>query len=223
MIDGGQLTVRPFGEAALLVELGRHVDPALNARTVALMRVIAQARANGQADWLGAPVHAYASLLLPFDPRRVEARDVEEWLRARADHPAYPDLGSAAPLEIPVRYGGENGPDLEEVAGLTGLTPEEVVRLHGSVDYRVYMLGFAPGFAYLGELPEQLELPRRDTPRPRVPAGSVAIAVRQTAVYPLATPGGWHIIGRTDLSLWEPQREPPALIEPGWSVRFRAA
>ena len=121
---------------------------------------------------------------------------------------------------IPVRYGGADGPDLLEVAERVGLASERVAELHASVVYRVAILGFMPGFAYLGELPQALRLPRRDTPRTRVPAGSVAIAGLQTAVYPAATPGGWHLLGRTDVRLWDIDRDPPAMLRPGDQVRF---
>ncbi|HEX9167224.1 MAG TPA: 5-oxoprolinase subunit PxpB, partial [Gemmatimonadales bacterium] len=120
---------------------------------------------------------------------------------------------------IPVRY---DGPDLEWVAARTGLNPDEVVRRHSARLYTVYLLGFVPGFAYLGELDPTLVLPRRSTPRQRVPAGSVAIAGAQTAVYPLATPGGWHLIGQTTLRLFDPEREPPALLAAGDTVRFES-
>ena len=119
-----------------------------------------------------------------------------------------------------VRYGGDGGPDLVEVAERLGLAPRQVVELHASVLYRVAILGFMPGFAYLGEVPEALRLARRETPRGRVPAGSVAIAGRQTAVYPAATPGGWHLIGHTDTLLWDIERDPPAILRPGDHVRF---
>ena len=123
-------------------------------------------------------------------------------------------------VEVPVRYGGADGPDLEDVARLHGLRPSDVVELHASVEYEAFFLGFAPGFAYLGPLPASLVTPRLDVPRPRVPAGSVAIAGAQSAIYPTDTPGGWRLIGRTDLRPWDVTRDPPALILPGDRVRF---
>jgi KipI family sensor histidine kinase inhibitor len=124
---------------------------------------------------------------------------------------------AATVLEIPVRY---DGPDLQEVAERTGLTVDEVIARHSARSYRAYACGFQPGFAYLGDLDEALALPRRSSPRVRVPPGSVAIAGRQTAVYPLQTPGGWHLIGSTTLRMFDATREPPALIRPGDAVRF---
>jgi inhibitor of KinA len=123
-------------------------------------------------------------------------------------------------VEIPVCYGGELGEDLEEVARRHGLTPEEFATIHASTDYRVYLLGFVPGFAYLGNLDSRIATPRRDTPRPHVPAGSVAIGGDQTGVYPLETPGGWHLVGRTPVRMFTPETEPPCLLGAGDSVRF---
>jgi allophanate hydrolase subunit 1 len=124
------------------------------------------------------------------------------------------------PVEIPTRYGGPNGPDLVVVAELSGLPPAAVVEAHASLTYRALFLGFSPGFAYLGVLPRAIVVPRRAEPRVRVPAGSVALAGEQTAVYPLESPGGWQLIGRTSVALWDPRRDPPARIQPGDAVRF---
>ena len=123
-------------------------------------------------------------------------------------------------IDIPVIYGGEQGPDLTEVARLSGFTPKQVVELHASVDYVVWFLGFQPGFPYLGGLPESLRMPRRAEPRLKVPAGSVGIGGQQTGIYPLSTPGGWQLIGRTSLPLFSPNREEPILLRPGDTVRF---
>ena len=123
-------------------------------------------------------------------------------------------------IDIPVIYGGEQGPDLTEVARLSGFTPKQVVELHASVDYVVWFLGFQPGFPYLGGLPASLAMPRRAEPRLKVPAGSVGIGGQQTGIYPLSTPGGWQLIGRTSLPLFSPNREEPILLRPGDTVRF---
>ena len=128
--------------------------------------------------------------------------------------------GPGRTFEIPVLYGGEAGPDLDEVAARAGIAAQEAARLHASQLYHVYMLGFLPGFAYLGSVPEPLRLPRRATPRARVPAGSVAIASDMTAVYPLESPGGWHLIGSTPVVLWDMARQDEPLLKPGDRVRF---
>ncbi len=130
----------------------------------------------------------------------------------------WPDVGP--PVEIPVRYGGEDGPDLPDVAARMGLSPSDVIERHASATYRVLFLGFAPGFGYLGPLAPSLVLPRRATPRVRVPAGSVAIAGPYTAVYPGESPGGWHVLGRSSAPIWDPRRDSPAMLQPGGIVRF---
>jgi inhibitor of KinA len=222
----GRARVEPFGDAALLVVLGEHVDQAVNDRVhrLAFGLDLRAARMPG----LGVPVPAYASVLVPFDPS-VLAEDavrgvIADALRAAGEAVAAKEPAAAADLgpmtHVPVHYGGAGGPDLAEVAARTGLSEDDVVRLHAGAEYRVFCVGFVPGFPYLGMLPEELALPRRSTPRLRVPAGSVAIAGRQTGIYPSDTPGGWHVIGRTDLSAWDPHRDPPALLEPGARVRF---
>ena len=214
------LRIVPFGERAWLLELGDVIDQGLNERVIAIAESIEARRADG-LDAIERPVPAYASLLLAFDPGRIDAGQVRRLLHEAS--------GSAAPRselverpvhEIPVRYGGVDGPDLEDVAARLGRSPESVVALHAGTTYRVFMLGFAPGFAYLGTLPPELSLPRRAEPRVSVPAGSVAIAARQTAVYPVTTPGGWHLIGGTDERLWDPAADPPSRLSPGDRVRF---
>jgi KipI family sensor histidine kinase inhibitor len=214
--------IRPFGDSALLVVFGDSIDVALNSRVHALAAAVGALRAAPGAPW-GVPVPAYSSLLVPYDPERLSCEEAEAALAPlAAQAEAAADAASGEVVEIAVHYGGDDGPDLEDVAARHGLTPAEAVALHTGALYRVFMLGFAPGFAYLGPLPPQLVTPRRPTPRPRVPPGSVAIAGSQTGIYPLATPGGWHLLGRTDAPLWDPQRDPPALLRPGQFVRFVA-
>jgi KipI family sensor histidine kinase inhibitor len=204
------------GDSAILVDWGERIDPALNAQVHALA-----ATAGSWAGPWGVPVPAYSSLLLPYDPGHLAAAEATAAVHAAlAIARVAPPETDGEVVEIAVRYGGAGGPDLSEVAALRGLSEADVVRLHSGSVYRVYMLGFAPGFAYLGPLPDALVTPRRATPRSRVPAGSVAIAARQTGVYPLATPGGWNLIGHTGAPLWDPAREPPALLRPGQFVRF---
>jgi KipI family sensor histidine kinase inhibitor len=210
----------PFSERAWLLELGDVIDEAVNARIVTIADAIEERRRDA-LDAIERPVVAYASLLVEFEPSRISAAEVYQLL-ADAWDAAAPGLGAGdrPPIEIPVRYGGDEGPDLESVAARLGLATDAVVALHAGMTYRVFMLGFAPGFAYLGTLPAALSLPRRPEPRTSVPAGSVAIAARQTGVYPVATPGGWHLIGRTEMPLWDPSADPPARLAPGDRVRF---
>ena len=163
---------------------------------------------------------AYASILIDFDPLTVRRGDLEQSaadLFAGSVHAVLPEPRT---IEIPVVYGGESGPDLEAVASLTNHTPGDVVKIHSSADYLVYFLGFSPGFPYLGGLPESIAAPRLETPRKRVPAGSVAIGGRQTGVYPMASPGGWRIIGRTPSRLFNPAADPPTLLQMGDRVKF---
>jgi inhibitor of KinA len=211
--------VVPFGDSAFLVQLGDGVDEALSAAVHACGARIARERPGST------PVPGYASLLVTFDPRREDPGRVERILleaarASLAEMDALVPVATGRLVELAVRYGGDDGPDLEEVAERTGLVPAEVVALHAGVEYRVFFLGFVPGFAYLGTLPDRLELPRRPEPRVRVPRGSVAIAGRQTAVYPVASPGGWHLIGRTERVLWDPHADPRAILRPGDRVRF---
>jgi len=174
-------------------------------------------------------VPAYASVTVFFDPVLVKkywsyqtspAHAVRTFLEEKISQSPIPNPSIPNPpisIEIPVRY---NGPDLPEVAERLQLTENEVIRLHTETTYTVFMIGFLPGFPYLGPLPKSLELPRRDTPRLRVPAGSVAIAGQQTGIYPQASPGGWHLIGHTDFPLFNPAQNPPAFLQPGMRVQF---
>jgi len=163
---------------------------------------------------------AYASILIDFDPLAIRHSGVERAAAELFAEAAAAPVPEPRLVEIPVVYGGEYGPDLEGVAALTGLTPDEVVAIHSGAEYLVYFLGFSPGFPYLGGMPESIAAPRLETPRRRVPAGSVAIGGRQTGVYPMASPGGWRIIGRTPLRLFDPAADPPTLLQMGDRVRF---
>jgi len=163
---------------------------------------------------------AYASILIDFDPLAIRHSGVERAAAELFAEAAAAPVPEPRLVEIPVVYGGEYGPDLEGVAALTGHTPDEVVAIHSGAEYLVYFLGFSPGFPYLGGMPESIAAPRLETPRRRVPAGSVAIGGRQTGVYPMASPGGWRIIGRTPLRLFDLAADPPVLLQMGDRVRF---
>jgi inhibitor of KinA len=203
----------PLGDRAILLQYGDRIDPAIHARVTSVAQAIEQAPPAGVTE----VATAYATLAVWFDPAQRRFSDLSRELCGIADQAAETDPTAGRQWVIPVRY---DGPDLMEVAEQVGLTRDEVIRRHAAPIYRVYMLGFVPGFAYLGELDPSLVLPRRSTPRQRVPAGSVAIAGAQTGVYPLETPGGWHLIGRTDLRMFDPVRHPPALLAAGDVVRF---
>lgn len=163
---------------------------------------------------------AYSSVLIKFDSLKLRHEVLEEILRGCIGQMEKVALPEPRLVEIPVCYDGEHGPDLNEVAKLRGLTPEKVVQLHSSATYVVYFLGFVPGFAYLGELPPELATPRLPTPRRSVPAGSVGIAGNQTGVYPIATPGGWRLLGRTPLAMFRPDRAEMSLLSIGDCVHF---
>lgn len=171
-------------------------------------------------------VPAFASIVVHYDPLAASREagpvflQVVEFLRNRLETLDPGELGAPRTIEIPVCYGGDLGPDLDDVAHAHGLTLEEVVQLHAGADYLVYMIGFMPGFAYLGGLPEAIATPRRKTPRTAVPAGTVGIGGRQTGVYPLVSPGGWNLIGRTAVKVFDIARDEPTLLATGDHVRF---
>lgn len=205
--------IAPFGESALLVTFSETFDASANARA----RALADA---WEARGVGPAVPAYASTVLRFDPLARTRASVVRLARQLAGRAAPVAASAGRRHEIPARY---DGPDLADVARLSALSADEVVALHSGREYVAYFLGFAPGFAYLGDLDPRIVAPRLDEPRARVPAGAVAIAGSGTAVYPRASPGGWRLIGTTDVTLFDPQREPPSLIAPGDRVRFRPA
>lgn len=209
--------ILPLGDAGFSVELGDTLDAATNARVRALDRALAERPFPGLVEC----VPTLRSLLVLYDARAARPRQVARDLAARL-------AGDTAPAtpgrlhEIPTLYGGEAGPDLAPLARALGLAVAELVRLHASREYTAFMLGFKPGFAYLGLLARELECPRHRTPRVRVPSGSVGLAGLQTGVYPVASAGGWQLVGRTSVRLFDPLREPPALLAPGDRVRFVA-
>jgi inhibitor of KinA len=212
----GAPSILPLGEGAWTVTLGDRVDAAIHRQVIGLAGRIVDAELPGVVEI----VPAYAAVTVFFDPGSADADDLRDTLTTLAAQPTNRPAvqpSSARLVTIPVRY---DGPDLDAVSTETGLPRDEVIHRHSAPEYRVYLLGFAPGFAYLGDLDPALVLPRRATPRSRVPAGSVAIAGAQTAVYPLATPGGWHLIGSTSLLMFDPAREPAALLAAGDRVRF---
>lgn len=213
-----ELTILPLTESAILVRMGdgEAIDPAIVDAVGALALAIDRAAISGVTD----VVPAYATILVELDAERTDGATVEEVIRRLAvGNLAGPDEERRVVI-IPVAYGGEYGPDLEETATTLALTSEEVVRLHTGAKYQVACLGFSPGWAYLMGLPSALTIPRRKEPRTRIPAGSVAIGGAQTGVYPSETPGGWHLLGRTPLRMFDPHRSEPSLLRTGDYVRF---
>jgi KipI family sensor histidine kinase inhibitor len=203
----------PLGDAALLAELGTRLDTALNTRAIALAAALKKRRDVRQA------VAGYASVTVHFDPDQTTHEALAAAItRLASKRPPMAEPGRLH--RIPVVY---DGPDLQAVAAVLGLSSARIAELHTKPIYRVFLVGFVPGWGYLGPLPEELELPRRQVPRTRVPAGSVAIAARQTGIYPLPTPGGWHLIGRTSVKLFLPDSDPPSLFRAGDRVKFFAA
>ncbi len=211
-------TVRllPLGDAALTVEMGDAIDPILNARVIAFADLIQRQCWDGVLDI----VPTYRSLTIHIDPRRLDLATLMDRVSRLSAPPLSEPPSSGKEVHIPVLYGGAGGPDLEELANFAKMSPADVIRLHSSVLYRVYMLGFSPGFPYLGTVPAPLAMPRLATPRPLVPAGSVGIAGPQTGIYPTASPGGWRLIGRTPTALYRPASATPFLLNPGDHVRF---
>lgn len=208
----------PAGDSALIVEFEERIDPAINARAIALADLLQAAAIAGVRD----VVPTYRSVAVFFDPLRTNYDTLLERIERDAGRPA-PDAGrQAEPLRIPVCYGGDLGPDLGAVAAFGGISAEEVIALHASATYRVFMLGFVPGFAYMGIVDARIAAPRHSTPRVRVPAGSVGIAGVQTGIYPAETPGGWQLIGRTPIKPFDANRAQPFLMKAGDAVRFYA-
>ena len=211
-----------LADDAWLLHLGADAPPIDDAANARVHAAVARIRAARPA-WLRDLVPAYASLAVFFDPDAIAAQAVERWLDARlADGGVTTDGTTARCVEIPVVYGGEFGEDLDTAAAELGLTPAALAERHAAATYTVAMIGFAPGFPYLSGLDPALALPRLATPRTRVPAGSVAIGGAQTGLYPRESPGGWRLIGRTPLRLFDPSRASPSLLAPGDRVRFVA-
>jgi KipI family sensor histidine kinase inhibitor len=208
----------PAGEQGLVVEYGDAIDPAINRRVRDLFIHLHAAAIPGIRDL----VPTYRSLLVAYDPLRLAPSALREALERAEAELASASVPAPAPrvIEIPTCYGGEFGPDLPFVASHNGLTEDEVVRIHSGTDYLVYMMGFSPGFPYLGGMSGRIATPRLQTPRTAIPAGSVGIAQSQTGIYPVESPGGWQLIGRTPAVLFDASRRPPALVEAGDSLRF---
>jgi inhibitor of KinA len=205
----------PAGDSALVVEFEDRIDPDVNAKVIALSESVAAAAFAGVRDI----VPTYRSLAIYFDPLRVDYDGLTAHVE-RASHAGSSTRVTAKVVRIPVCYDAELGPDLADVASFAGAAVDDVVRLHTAATYRVFMLGFVAGFAYLGTVDERIAMPRHATPRVKVPAGSVGIAGVQTGIYPAETPGGWRLIGRTPLKPFDLARPDPFLMKAGDRVQF---
>jgi inhibitor of KinA len=207
---------RIMGDRSLLVELGDRISPDVNRRVRELFIMLKENPIEGVLE----TIPAYRSLLIIYDPLITNTMLLQHQIEDLQKKSEVVNIPEPKAVEIPVVYGGEYGPDLEWVARYHNIGVEEVVQLHTATTYQVYMIGFTPGFPYMGELPERLDTPRRETPRTTIPEGSVAIAQRQTGIYPVESPGGWHILGRTPMKLFNPLQIPPTLLEMGDLARF---
>ena len=205
-----------MGDRALLAVFGEEIDPVINAR----VRGIAQLLEMHNPPGLTAVVPAYASLTVLYDPLVLPVGKIATILNGLMNYLDLLDARGGERVEIPVCYGGEFGPDMATVVSVTGLDEEEVIRRHIAVDYPIYMVGFTPGFPFLGGMDPALATPRLENPRSVVPAGSVGIANNQTGMYSVDSPGGWQLIGRTPIKLFDPSRENPFLYKAGDRIRF---
>ncbi|HIW39507.1 MAG TPA: 5-oxoprolinase subunit PxpB [Candidatus Eubacterium pullicola] len=204
------------GDSALLIEFEQKIAPEINAQITAFVHLLKEQHIEGVTDL----IPAFASLLINYDPRVIGYKDlkarIEELLKIEVSEEA----SEARVFEIPVCYGGEYGPDIANIAENAGLSEQEVIEIHCSKDYLIYMLGFLPGFVYLGGLDERIHTPRLANPRISIHAGSVGIAASQTGIYPLNSPGGWQLLGMTPVKTYDPERETPILVEAGDYIRF---
>lgn len=205
--------LKHLGDSAILITLGDEIDVRLNQRVHALASLIESAPLAGVIE----TVPAYATLLIHYDPLFLTSSQITDWISQQLDRVESAAAHPPRLIEVPTRY---NGADLQSVAASHALTVADVIRIHSGRDYLVYMMGFTPGFPYMGALDDSLVTPRLETPRTLVPAGTVAIAGAQTGIYPLASPGGWNLIGWTPLKLFDPTSESPFLFAPGDTVRF---
>ena len=207
---------RSMGDRSVLVEFGDEISPLINRQ----MRKFYVALMENPTEGLIEIVPAYRSLLIIYEPLKLDLVVIESLIEDLHKKIEGINIPEPKTLEIPVVYGGAYGPDMEWVAQYHNTCVEEIIELHTGTTYQVYMIGFMPGFPYMGELPEGLATPRRETPRTTIPQGSVAIAQRQTGIYPVESPGGWQILGRTPLKLFNSLQSPPTLLEMGDVVKF---
>ncbi len=210
-------SIQPLGDQGLLITFGNRIDPEIHKK----VRRLYEAIKKEQFSWLMDVVPAYTTIMINYNPLQVSYEEVRETIKGLKTHPRGKDLKHRKRKVIPTLYGGETGPDLEELAKLKDLSIDEVIEIHSRPEYLVYMLGFTPGFPYLGGMDERIAAPRLKNPRKKIPKGSVGIAGSQTGIYPMESPGGWRLIGRTPIPLFDPEREDPFYIKPGDILVFK--
>jgi len=219
MKSAGPILYYPLGDSAIVIELGHSISEKTQQDIASIGRFLEEYSFEGFIEY----VPAFTTVTIFYDPLVTDYETVGALLKEMLEEIGEEDTGDAAVIvDIPVLYGGLQGPDLSFVAAHAGLSEMEVIALHTSAPYLVYMIGFAPGFPYLGGLNEKIATPRKETPAHKIPAGSVGIAGAQTGIYPIETPGGWQIIGQTPLKLFDVERNPPALLKAGNKLRFVA-
>jgi len=208
--------IKLAGDSAVIVDIGDNIHPEINSKVHNFCSTLE----NNKPTWIREIIPAYKGLLIYFNPLEIELSELNSYINENYNKISESTTTANKLITIPTYYGGEFGPDLDNVINHTKLSKNEVIKTHSSVNYLVYAIGFSPGFPYLGGLPGKLKTPRLKNPRTKIPAGSVAIAETQTGIYPSATPGGWQIIGKTPLKLFDPKRTPPVLLKPGDRIRF---
>ena len=211
-----KIRILTAGDSSLLVEFGKEISPDINRKISATVQLLKEQHIEGVVDL----IPAFCSLLINYDPRVIHYEEIRDRVQNIVKMDAKTGEGRKKIYEIPVCYGGEYGPDIANIAEHAGLTVEEVIQIHSSRDYLIYMLGFLPGFCYLGGLDERIHTPRLANPRIKINAGSVGIGGSQTGIYPLDSPGGWQLMGMTPVKTYDPEREVPILVEAGDYIRF---
>ena len=204
------------GDASLLIQFGNEISPEINSKITSTVKLMKEQHIEGVVDI----IPAFCSLLINYDPRVISYSEITKRMKRLLKIEIKADEMVKKVIEIPVCYGGEYGPDLKTIAENAGLTEEEVIEIHASKDYLIYMLGFLPGFCYLGGLDERIHTPRLANPRLKINAGSVGIGGSQTGIYPVESPGGWQLMGMTPVKTYDPKREEPILLSAGEYIRF---
>lgn len=211
-----EIKILTAGDSSLLIEFGNEISPEINQKMKTTVKLMKEQHIEGVVDM----IPAFCSLLINYDPRVISYEELYDRMKALVKVEVKAEAGVKRVFEIPVCYGGAYGPDIENIVEHAGLSVEEVIKIHSSRDYLIYMLGFLPGFTYLGGLDERIHTPRLANPRLKINAGSVGIGGSQTGIYPLDSPGGWQLMGMTPVKTYDPEREVPILMEAGDYIRF---